>query len=85
MELLNVIVAFTICSVTLANAQCPVGWHYNPFGYSCYKFSIDMKSWPAAKAACEFMGSDLAALKTEEEIVYLKGLRMHLGKSGFWL
>lgn len=83
MFLLRAVLVLAVCSITLLNAECPDDWHFSPISMTCFKFSTKPMTWSNARKACESMESELAFLRNEMEIMFMKGLRKHLGKYKF--
>ncbi|XP_054663558.1 killer cell lectin-like receptor subfamily F member 1 isoform X3 [Grus americana] len=60
---------------------CPVGWQ--PFAAKCYWVSAKTKTWEAAVENCSHQRSQLAVLKSEEEMAFIK--EMIQNTSAAWM
>ncbi|KAF1378067.1 hypothetical protein PFLUV_G00185740 [Perca fluviatilis] len=51
-------------------ASCPTGW--TQFGFRCFSFHLEAKSWIDAETFCQAAGGNLASIHSAEEYTFIR-------------
>ncbi|XP_033729090.1 perlucin-like [Pecten maximus] len=70
------IVLVLLYTTNVSGDTCPNGWTRHDI--SCYFFVDIPETWQDASAHCEALNSQLAAIETEREDVFIRGYLLHL-------
>ena len=80
---------FMLLTGVEAVGGCGSGWILRPGSQTCYNFVTTQKaSWSQAQGLCRDMLSHLAILDSKDDIVWMKGYRIHhpvLRDESYWI
>ena len=72
-----------ICLKRQIGFSCDDGWQ--AFGNSCYKMTVETKTWNEAEKDCEKSGAHLASIHSAEEQAFVTKLHDPTRKHYIWL